>query len=162
VLTSGISAFHLKTLDCVNIRPILSGKQFVKVVGGLGGIAKYPRIFITQVTNDHITDFGSVRERVFFQAHAIESGVDYRHNNYLLFYSIFYLAVVCLGAAIVAEVLTAVGRFERAPTPWAFPDFVFPRLRAACFVADNVIDNQDFTAGTRHGSIFSHCFNPPV
>ena len=68
------------------------------------------------------------------------------------------LAVVSLGAAIVVEILVSILRLEMVTTPLAFPDFVLPCIRAAVFVADNVIDYQDLAGVARYGpiAVFSH------
>jgi len=56
----------------------------------------------------------------------------------------------------IAEILAPLLRLETAPAPLALPRLIFPGIGAACFVADNVIDNQDFAGVTGYGSIFRH------
>jgi hypothetical protein len=58
----------------------------------------------------------------------------------------------------IAKRLMLLRRSETAPAPLAYSGLVFPCIRAAGFMADNVIDNGHVTGFTGYGSVFRHRF----
>jgi hypothetical protein len=64
--------------------------------------------------------------------------------------------VICFRAIDIAKLMALLRRLETAPAPLAYSGIVLPGIGTAGFVADNIVDNQDFTGITGNGSVFTH------